>query len=92
MPGIRKGIPRGLKPRRIYGWRPKAEALGYLDAAATANGKRQGQRQKARATAKGKSEIQGSLRCGGKSAAFGRDDVCVGELEKDKGQKQIPTG
>ena len=24
----------------------------------------------------GKSEIQGSLHCGGKCAAFGRDDVC----------------
>src|SRR6266851_3481856 len=26
----------------------------------------------------GEDEIQGSLRCGGKSAAFGRDDVCCG--------------
>ena len=25
-------------------------------------------------TAKGKSEMRGSLHCGGKSAAFGRDD------------------
>jgi hypothetical protein len=28
----------------------------------------------------GKGEIQGSLHCGGKSAAFGRDDVLLGLL------------
>jgi hypothetical protein len=29
-----------------------------------------------------KSEIQGSLHCGGKSAAFGRDDVVYGQERK----------
>jgi hypothetical protein len=33
-----------------------------------------------------KSEIQGSLRCGGKSAASGRDDVCFGGGENCKGK------
>jgi hypothetical protein len=31
---------------------------------------------------KGKGEIQGSLRCGGKCAAFGRDDVAFGAGEQ----------
>jgi hypothetical protein len=31
--------------------------------------------------AEGKDEIQGSLHCGGKSAAFGRDDVILGAIE-----------
>jgi len=40
-------------------------------------------------------EIQGSLHCGGKSAAFGRDDVCGWLYRIDatrQRQKQIPTG
>jgi hypothetical protein len=40
-------------------------------------------------------EIQGSLLCGGKSAAFGQDDVCGWLYRIDatrQRQKQIPTG
>jgi hypothetical protein len=32
-----------------------------------------------------KGEIQGSLHCGGKSAAFGRDDVVYGQREMKMG-------
>jgi hypothetical protein len=40
---------------------------------------------------KGKSEIQGSLHCGGKSAAFGRDDVC-GWVERGNCKSRSPFG
>ncbi|OJV43050.1 MAG: hypothetical protein BGO25_06545 [Acidobacteriales bacterium 59-55] len=46
---------------------------------------------------RGKGEIQGSLHCGGKSAAFGRDDVGFVAFSSgcglgDAGKTQIPFG
>jgi len=58
--------------------RPKAEALGYLDATTTA---------RARTTARAKTKYRDLSTAAAKCAAFGRDDVCYGGRKRTSNRK-----